>query len=357
MAKVTARAAEIDAFIFDQIVLHPSDIARVTAEHFGISRQAVNRYLTRLVDEKMLSAEGSTRSRKYMPVLQVNEAFTLPLSSSLEEHRVWMERVEPLLQGLPENVSAICTYGFTEMLNNAIDHSGGTAVAIRVARSVALIRLSILDDGVGIFRKIAKELHLDDERHAIFELSKGKLTTDASRHSGEGIFFTSQMFDTFMLASGDIELHRIKSESWLLDRKEPWLDMDQTSFEGTFVMMTISPRSKQTSKAVFDRFSAPLDEDYGFTRTLVPVALSRQGTENLISRSQAKRLLARFDRFKEVLLDFKGVPTIGQAFADEVFRVFANLHPDIHLTWNNATPEVESMIRRALSAAKTAASS
>ncbi len=357
MVKAPPRAAEIEAFIADQVVEHPSDIARLTAERFGISRQAVNRHLARLVEEGKLSAEGSTRSRKYVPVLRVKETFDLPLSPSLEEHRVWMDRVEPLLGDIPENVREICSYGFTEMLNNAIDHSEGTKVSIQVRCSIAEIYLFILDDGMGIFRKIAKVLDLDDERHAIFELSKGKLTTDATRHSGEGIFFTSQMFDTFGLSSGDLALHRVKGESWLLDRREPWIQGDQAFIEGTLVLMKISPRSTRTSKEVFDRFSAPLDEDYGFVRTHVPVALARHGAENLVSRSQAKRLLARFERFKEVLLDFKGVPTIGQAFADEVFRVFANLHPDTRLTWHNATPEVEAMIRRALSAGKTAAPS
>ena len=36
-----------------------------------------------------------------------------------------------------------------------------------------------------------------DKRQALFELSKGKFTTDPSRHSGEGVFFTSRMFDDF----------------------------------------------------------------------------------------------------------------------------------------------------------------
>ena len=116
---------------------------------------------------------------------------------------------------------------------------------------------------------------------------------------------------------------------------------------GTFVTMGIDVNSTQTQVEVFDRFSDK-EEDYGFTRTHVPVALARHGTENLISRSQAKRLVARFDRFKDVLLDFATVPMIGQAFADEVFRVFQNAHPDIKLRWVNATVEVEQMIRRAL---------
>ncbi len=155
------------------------------------------------------------------------------------------------------------------------------------------------------------------------------------------------MVDSFTVRSGPIALLCRKGESWLLDEREPWLPTEINTVDGTAVFLEIDPRSTRTQLEVFDRFSDK-DEDYGFTRTHVPVALARHGAENLISRSQAKRLLARFDRFREVLLDFTSVQMIGQAFADEVFRVFQNAHPEIKLTWINATPEVERMIRRAL---------
>jgi hypothetical protein len=71
------------------------------------------------------------------------------------------------------------------------------------------------------------------------------------------------------------------------------------------------------------------------------------GDDNLISRSQAKRLLERFDRFKIVVLDFSGVALIGQAFADEVFRVFKAKHPDVKLIPMNVSPGVQRMISRA----------
>lgn len=82
-------------------------------------------------------------------------------------------------------------------------------------------------------------------------------------------------------------------------------------------------------------------EDYGFNKAVVPVRMLKHGLEQLISRSQAKRLLARFERFKVVILDFKGVDTIGQAFADEIFRVFSSEHPDVKLVPVNATSEVK----------------
>jgi uncharacterized protein (DUF1330 family) len=68
-------------------------------------------------------------------------------------------------------------------------------------------------------------------------------------------------------------------------------------------------------------------EDFDFSKTIVPMKLAQLGDEQLISRSQAKRLIARFDRFKIVILDFKDVNEIGQAFADELFRVYAKCTP------------------------------
>ncbi len=77
--------------------------------------------------------------------------------------------------------------------------------------------------------------------------------------------------------------------------------------------------------------------------------LAQYGDDKLVSRSQAKRLIARFDRFKVVILDFEGVESLGQAFADEVFRVFGNRFPTIELSEVNANADVTRMIRRATS--------
>ena len=76
---------------------------------------------------------------------------------------------------------------------------------------------------------------------------------------------------------------------------------------------------------------------------------TRYGTDKLVSRSQAKRVLARVELFKTVVFDFKGVDYIGQAFSDEIFRVFANAHPDIKLLPIHANSEVKRMIARARS--------
>ena len=66
--------------------------------------------------------------------------------------------------------------------------------------------------------------------------------------------------------------------------------------------------------------------------------------EKLISRAQAKRVLGRIDQFKSVIFDFKGIDFIGQAFADQIFRVWANAHPDVECDVIGAAPDVKKMI-------------
>ncbi len=265
------------------------------------------------------------------------EVFNL---DGLEEDVVWREYDIQQLGELPDNVLNIWHYGFTEMLNNAIDHSDGEVVSVSVEKNPAGTQIMVSDDGVGIFRRIQEALNLNDERHAVLELAKGKLTTDPENHTGEGIFFSSRMFDEYAILSGGVYFshEHNKPEDWIMERKNPQ--------NGTTVFMKIANNSSRTVKSVFDKYTS--GEELRFDKTVVPVSLARHGNERLVSRSQAKRLLARIDKFKIVILDFSDIDQIGQAFADEIFRVFKLQHPEIQLYFSRANPEVESMIIRAL---------
>jgi hypothetical protein len=87
-----------------------------------------------------------------------------------------------------------------------------------------------------------------------------------------------------------------------------------------------------------------------FSRTHIAVSTFQYGNETLMSRSQAKQLLKSVELSKEIILDFTDIAWIGPSFADEIFRVFANEHPDIHLTPLHANAEVMKMISRAKNA-------
>jgi hypothetical protein len=337
VAGARKRGEFVRRFILENVEDHPKGIVTFTSETLGISRQAVNKHIQHLIAQEVLIAEGATRDRHYKlrPLETKKFAYLL---QDLREDVVWRNDVSPMLSDLAENVRDIWQYGLTEMLNNAIDHSLGTTVFVDVTCTAATHRIIVIDDGEGIFEKIQRELNLDDERHAVLELAKGKLTTDPAHHTGEGIFFTSRMFDRFSIYSGSASFYYGRQMEFEFVQKASRFQ------EGTGVLMILNNHSARSTKEVFDSFS---DDDYGFTKTIVPVRLAQYSDEMLISRSQAKRLLARFDRFKTVVLDFEGIQTIGQAFADEVFRVFAQEHPDIMMTEINANPDVHRMIDRA----------
>jgi anti-sigma regulatory factor (Ser/Thr protein kinase) len=339
MGELGKQSEEIRNFILENVDEHSQDIVSFAASRFSISRQAAHRHIQQLMKSKRIAMQGATRNRKYS--LQPLVRLKLPLNPDLQEDRIWRKHICPRLEGIPRNVLEICQYGFTEMVNNAIEHSAGNALLLILKRTPAKIELRIQDNGVGIFNKIQKRLNLDDPLHAILELAKGKMTTDPEHHTGEGIFFTSRMFDEFIILAGHLFFaHSETSGDWLLEDQED-------NAQGTLIVLTINSSSARTTQQVFDKYTA--QDDYGFTKTHVPVSLARYGDENLISRSQAKRLLTRFERFKEIILDFDRVDTIGQAFADEIFRVFQRQNPQVRLTPVNTSEQIQKMISRVTS--------
>lgn len=341
MTKVRARGEDVRRFILEHVEKHPRDVAKVAATHFHITRQAVNKHLQRLVAEKSLAEAGHTRNRSYKLCPLSEWTGRYKISPELAEDVVWRNDVVPALGQIPDNALGVWHYGFTEMFNNALDHSDGSKIHIHIRKNPVKMEMTIYDDGVGIFKKIQTAMNLLDERHAILELSKGKLTTDPRNHTGEGIFFTSRMFDSFDILSGGVYYsHEFgKPEDWILE---------QDRFKsGTAVWMGLNNHTSRTPRKIFDQYSS--GDDYGFNKTVVPVKLAQYGTDKLISRSQAKRLLARVEQFKIVMFDFEGVDTIGQAFADEIFRVFAQKHPEIELLAIKANSAVRRMIARARS--------
>jgi anti-sigma regulatory factor (Ser/Thr protein kinase)/biotin operon repressor len=348
MSRVRARGEDIRRFIVESVEKHSSDITKVTAAHFGVTRQAVNKHLQKLTGEGCLLETGHTRNRIYKLAPLSEWSHSYQIVPGLAEDVIWTDDIRGVLGQLPENVMNIWHHGFTEMFNNAVDHSAGQLIYVKISKTAASAEMIIADDGVGIFRKIQTALGLLDERHAILELSKGKLTTDPKRHSGEGIFFTSRMFDNFQILSGGAFFapEHGGADDWLLERER--------SSVGTTVFMRINNHTSRTTKKVFDAYVS--GDDFDFTKTVVPVDLARYGNDKLISRSQAKRVLARVELFKTVVFDFNGVDSIGQAFSDEIFRVFANEHPEIKLLAINTKSEVRRMIDRARTAKNAAES-
>jgi anti-sigma regulatory factor (Ser/Thr protein kinase) len=262
------------------------------------------------------------------------------VTPSLNEDRVWQEQLEPKLADLRDNVRRIVRYCATEMINNVIDHAKATELFVGVRRTDDEVECWLGDNGVGIFQKLQSELGLEDARHVALELAKGKLTTDPRRHTGEGIFFSAKMCDRFLIESDTVACGHVEDSPWYVDQNvadpSPW---------GTAVLFTVRLDTRRTPESVFAEFAPPdLEGGFGFTRTEIPADLAGA---DLVSRSQAKRLLARCEHFKEVTLDFTNVASVTPAFADEAFRVWPSQHPTVTVRHVNANRTIGAQIARA----------
>lgn len=325
------------------IAANGKNVATRLATALNMSRQAASARLRTAVEKGLITMSGTGRGVEYqLPDLLV--ADRTYERERLSEDRVWRETMAPMVADLPENVRDIWRYGLTEMVNNAIDHSGSQHVQVRAVRNALQTQAFVMDQGEGIFLKIQKALDLYDPRESILELAKGKFTTDPANHSGEGIFFSSKVFDKFDIRSGTLHFAHDDGEEDVL--------FEQTlNALGTLVVMRLNNHSPRTTKEIFDKFAAP--DEYTLAKTIVPVRLGQYEGEKLVSRSQAKRLIFRFEKFKTVILDFTGVETIGQAFSDEVFRVFQRAHPDVKLVPVHMVQAVKEMVSRAKAAAES----
>jgi anti-sigma regulatory factor (Ser/Thr protein kinase) len=337
MTRLRTRSEEIRAFILKHA--GEDGLAAKISEKFDISRQAANRHLKNLTGEGVLAADGKTRQRSYRIATTASASFSYTIQPGLAEDVVWRKDIKPFLGILPENVLEIWNYAFTEMFNNAIDHSAGFSISVSLTKSAVATEMSITDDGVGIFKKIESALGLPDEKQAIFELSKGKLTTDSANHSGQGIFFTSRMVNGFDILSGGVSLSRESGSDvdWMGNG-----DIDEYS-GGTTVFLKVENHTLHSVKKTYDQYSVA--DSYGFNKTVVPVKLAKYGNDQLVSRSQAKRVLVRVDQFAQVIFDFTDVDMIGQAFADQIFRVFASEHPDVDLIPLHANADIMGLIQ------------
>ena len=301
------------------------------AEAAGVTRQAAHRHLRRFVDEGRLRAVGAGRTAHYVPAVDLHRVDPL---AGLREDAVWSEVLDevPALATGTDAALATDRLAFTEMLNNAIDHSGGSEVEIDVA-SDPWFRFRVADDGVGVFRHFASRLGLEDDVAAAFELTKGKRTTAPGEHSGEGIFFTSRLVARFRLEANGLAL--------VVDGSVNDFAIASSSVErGTTVRWEVDP---STTRRPADVYGDHTDEDLRFVKTSIPLSVLLGPA--LVSRAEARRVTDQLERFEEAEIDFTGVSEVGHAFLDDLFRVWATRHPGTRLVPVGAAPLIERQIR------------
>lgn len=314
------------------------------AQGTGFSRAYVHRILQKLTREGKLVLVGKANTTRYLPAskravqkakAEIRSIRKILKNKGISEDQILsdIKRETGIFAGLHFNVQRILDYAFTEMLNNAIEHSRSDIITVRIHRTGDGVLFRVADRGIGIFRNIMRQRRLASELEAIQDLLKGKQTTDPKRHSGEGIFFTSKAVDRLLIAGSDRRL--------IFDnRVEDVFVRQGRKIQGTDVESFVSIRSKRDLRTIFTAFAG---ESLHFGTTSVRISLYKT-KEEYVSRSQARRLVTGLDEFRVIILDFKGVDTVGQGFVDEVFRVWQAQHPDINIDVKNANENVRFMI-------------
>ena len=334
--------------------MKPRDLAAVTAwitaaaheagawlpahamDRLGIGRRAALALLRRLEAAQWLVREGTARKPVWRPgaLRQVVQRYAL---AGLQEDLPWLRDFAPHFE-LPSEVSRMAQHAFTELLNNAVDHSAGSQVTVSMRQTPLQLQLLVSDDGCGLFDNIAAAHAIADPTLAMLELSKGKLTSQPERHSGRGLFFTSRLADVFDLHANAqaFQYRGWDHRSWFRSRPLPR--------QGTSVYLAIALDTTRTLDGVLRAHS--LDGDgYGFDRTVVPLRLLADGGGGALeSRALARRVAARLHRFRRAELDFSGIADIGHGFADELFRVALLDRPGLQMVPVGATPRVTAMI-------------
>jgi anti-sigma regulatory factor (Ser/Thr protein kinase) len=326
---ITAAAAEAGAAL----------PARVMAE-LGIGRRSALALLRRLQAAQWLVREGTARKPLWKPgpLRQVVRRYAL---AGLQEDLPWSRDFAPHF-ALPREVARMAQHAFTELLNNAIDHSGGSQVTVSMRQTPLQLQLLVSDDGCGIFERVATAHAIEDATLAMLELSKGKLSSQPDRHTGRGLFFTSRLADVFDLHANAqaFQYRGFGDRNWRASRPLPR--------QGTSIYLAIALDTERTLDGVLRAHS--LDGDgYGFDRTVVPLRLLAGEAGTLESRALARRVATRLHAFKCAELDFSGVGAIGHGFADELFRVAAREHPATQMVPVAMSPRVGAMIEAARS--------
>jgi DNA-binding Lrp family transcriptional regulator len=336
---------DIKKMILDVLQKKESVTTADLVDKTGLSRAYVHRFIKMLTDEGAIARMGKANQSHYVLISKRGASPSKPLrvrkimiNKGLAEDKI-LRRIKEessIFQGIAGNVSSIVDYAFTEMLNNAIEHSASEVIDAVIAKTATDIRFTIADRGIGIFNNIMKKKRLPSTMDAIQDLLKGKETTMPEMHSGEGIFFTSKMADHMTIKSFAKKLVFDNAAQDIYVR-------DVRAAKGTKVDFALDIKSPKTLTDLFRQYT---DESFQFSRTGVKVSLFH-GEVDYVSRSQARRILAGLEKFKTVELDFKNVKSVGQGFADEVFHVWQAAHRDVEMIVKNANENIMLMIRRA----------
>ena len=190
------------------------DYIKATIESFDVSKSSVYNYLKQMENDELIEKKNGEYTLK---TAFYNYAFKN--DGTLGEDRVYNEFISKHIQ-FKKNVNSIWTYAFTEMMNNAIEHSEAENIFVGIFQNYLETQILISDDGIGIFKNIQR--FIKESRNEVISLKEcvsllfaGKFTTAKQYHTGEGIFlphilWMNSLFIQTIIFSQEIIFHPCK---------------------------------------------------------------------------------------------------------------------------------------------------
>lgn len=342
MSFTEIKRREIKNYLLRKIDENDKDPVSKISDAFGISVTSVKRYLEAELNDGHILKDNEAACGYSLVFDTHTIQYEIDAIPEQEDTIVYKD-ILPLLN-TGDNAGRIWRYALPEIFNNALEHSGGTTVNIHVDTCFLYTRITVADDGIGIFSRVIDAMKqyghpnpmIED---AVAELYKGRFTSSPERHTGEGIFFTMKLLDKTAFISDGAVLRSGYDGDQTLVRSHLLAYAMRLSKKGTIVVMQLENDTRRESGEIFGQYSDP---DDGLFKTRIPVFEACMDRDP-VARSQARRICARLESFREVILDFDKAEIMGQGFADEIFRVFHNAHPEVLLTPVNMNAEVNAM--------------
>ncbi|MFI5378056.1 MAG: ATP-binding protein [Tepidisphaerales bacterium] len=214
------------------------------AQEYDLSRQGAHLHLGALERDGLVDGKGQTRLRRYSLSELERAGQKYKLDGSLSAEQIWERVLKGPTLGCGPQAHELLHYAAVAAIANAIDHSGGTRVAIELLRTAVSVRISIEDDGVGVFKKIADAARLHGPYEAAVKLADTRFTTDPGRHKGEALHFAARACDRYEICSGQVRIARSS-----LDQRMR-IETVRDPVQGTRVVLELILPAKRTLKEV-----------------------------------------------------------------------------------------------------------
>jgi len=327
---------QIQNFILDNLSGHQRDIIKAAIGKFGVSRQAVLKHMNTLIREKRVVAYGKTRDRYYELEPMLNYTKLVDISKGFKANHFLHKEIVPSLNNLPKNISEICEFSLSAMIQNILDHSHATHFSIKLFSTHEETHVLVTDNGVGIFHHIREGLGLDGKTISAIELAKGPRLHEVGSHAGDDLQAIMMMFGITTIDSSEISL-------CYENLKDRWSMQESKQANGTKIHLEIDTKHTGTCN---DAFNKLFSNEKSIVR--IPVNLARTNGELLTTKEQAQKLVHNIELSKEVEFDFTGIELIGPAFAHELVWFSRKKNKSIDIDWINAADTVDLLMSRAI---------